>query len=76
MIERRQIADAHELLGADLDHRHSRPIVKMGNDSVRHAVLPSRFCDGGHSRVRPAKVEAGFASGRTLTLESARFPGG
>src|SRR3954470_20483537 len=31
MIERRQCADAHEFLGADLDNRHSRRVVKMGN---------------------------------------------
>jgi len=31
MIERRQRADAHELLGADLDCADARLVMKMGN---------------------------------------------
>ena len=36
MVERRLGADAHEFLGADLDHRHARIVVKMGDDVFRH----------------------------------------
>ena len=36
MIVRRRRADAHEFLGADLDHRHARIVVEMGDDVIRH----------------------------------------
>ena len=32
MIERRQLADAHEFARADLDDRNARRIVEMRND--------------------------------------------
>jgi hypothetical protein len=40
MVERRLRPDAHEFLGADFDHLNARVVVKMGNDVVRHAVVP------------------------------------
>jgi len=44
MIERRHGADAHEFLGADIDHSDAQVIVKMRNDRVRHACF--RFAGG------------------------------
>jgi len=36
VVERRQRADAHERLGADLDYGDAGVIVEMGYDPVRH----------------------------------------
>src|SRR5690348_8128005 len=36
MIVWRRGADAHEFLGADLDHRHARIVMKMRNNVVSH----------------------------------------
>src|SRR6516165_3643202 len=36
MVERRLGADAHELFGADFDHRNAEVVVEVGNDIVRH----------------------------------------
>src|SRR5262249_27808298 len=38
VIERRQRADTHELLGADLDEADARVVVEMGYDPLRHAI--------------------------------------
>src|SRR5947209_2826663 len=38
MVERRPRADAHELLGADLDHRPPGIVVEMRNDVFGHAA--------------------------------------
>ena len=38
MVVRRQGADALEFPGADLDHRHARVVVEMGNDVFRHGL--------------------------------------
>ena len=46
VIERGQGAHAHELPGADFDHRNARLIVKMGNDGVRHGRIPIRAAGG------------------------------
>ena len=40
MVERGLGADAHELARPDLDHRHARVVVEMGNDRLRHVELP------------------------------------
>ena len=39
MILRRQITDAHELAGADLDHRDARVVVEVRNDPVGHITF-------------------------------------
>ena len=39
MVEGRLLSHAHELMGADLDHRHPRSVVEMGNDVLRHRGL-------------------------------------
>jgi hypothetical protein len=36
MIVGRRGADAHEFLGADLDHGNARIVVKMGDDVLSH----------------------------------------
>src|SRR5690348_15447361 len=36
VVERRPRAHAHELVRPDLDHRHARVVVEMGNDRFRH----------------------------------------
>jgi hypothetical protein len=41
MIHRRRGADTHEFFGADLNHRHARFIVEMGNDVIRHGSFPA-----------------------------------
>jgi hypothetical protein len=38
VVERRQRADAHELLSADLDNADTGVIVEMGYDSVHHGM--------------------------------------
>ena len=35
-------AHAHEFLGADLDHRHARIVVEMGDNVLRHG---EPFCE-------------------------------
>ena len=40
VIERSDLALAHELLGADLDHRDARRVVEVRNDPVRHVLRP------------------------------------
>src|SRR5262245_9486368 len=57
MIERWRCADALELPGADLDHRHARRIVKVRNDVL------------GHGRVRCGAVHAPARG--TITSRSA-----
>src|SRR5215470_10894283 len=42
VIKRRCCADALELLGADLDNRHARRVVKMRNDVLGHGSGPLR----------------------------------
>src|SRR5204863_1699208 len=39
VVEGRQFAHAHELLGADFDHRHARSVMEVGNDVLRHGSL-------------------------------------
>jgi hypothetical protein len=41
VVEWRHFPHAHELLGADLDHREAGSIVNVGNDSLRHG--PARL---------------------------------
>jgi len=53
MIERRRRADAHEFLGADLDHGDTGIVVEMRNDVVGH------FCSLGRNLVRPHHSAAG-----------------
>jgi hypothetical protein len=38
MIEWRQSADTHELLGADLDDRNAKVVVEVGDYSVCHTA--------------------------------------
>lgn len=45
VVERRCGPYAHEFLGADLDHRHARIVVKMRNDVVRHGNPRAAFAD-------------------------------
>ena len=52
MVERRQRADALELARADLDHRHARIVVEMGNDVVGHDLL-KLLTSGSCSRAAP-----------------------
>jgi len=38
MIERRQGADTHEFLGADLDDRNAEIVMEVRDDRIRHAL--------------------------------------
>jgi hypothetical protein len=40
MVERRQLALAHEFPRADLDDRDARRIVEMRNDPLGHVFVP------------------------------------
>ena len=42
VIERRHGADAHELLGADIDDRNAEVVMEVRNDCIGHARLPCR----------------------------------
>ena len=46
MVMRRRRTDAHEFPGANLDHRHARIVMKVGDDVFRHgksfAAAPRR----------------------------------
>ena len=52
MIERRRGAHAHEFLGADLDYRNARIVVKMRNDFVR--IIAVSLSSHGARTVAPA----------------------
>ncbi len=54
MVERRHLADAHELLGADLDDRHAGGVVEMGNDALRHGESAFRTARPAAGRMRAA----------------------
>jgi hypothetical protein len=43
MVEGRLFSHAHELAGADLDHRDAGRVVEMGNDMLRHADTTTRL---------------------------------
>src|SRR5712691_3627829 len=42
VVKGRQFALAHEFVRPDLDHRHARRVVKVGNDLVGHGCLVAR----------------------------------
>ena len=54
MIERRQLALAHELPRADLDHRDAGGVVEMRNDPVRHVFVPHPAAVSVDCRAAPA----------------------
>jgi len=52
MIVRWRRPDAHELPGTDLDHRHPRVVVEVGDDMFRHSN--SSRCRGSRGEVPAA----------------------
>ena len=50
MIIRWRRPDAHELPGTDLDHRHARVVVEVGDDMFRHGN--SSRCRGSRGKFR------------------------
>jgi hypothetical protein len=65
MIVRRRGAHAHEFFGADLDHRHARIVVEMGDDVFRHDRSSSRHLGRGHLRPHHSET-AGLCLGPSL----------
>src|SRR5262245_49708229 len=71
MIERGRRADAHEFLGADLNHRDAGIIVEMRNDMVGHLCSRGRkssagtIAGGGSLNNRKARGSRAFRRGRS-----------
>src|SRR6266508_6539620 len=65
MVERGRLADAHELPGADLDHRHARGVVEMGYVALRHG--PVRCCTRADQGMPPKTLNAAPQARGTIT---------
>src|SRR6266702_1073326 len=69
VIERRRRADAHEFLGADLDHCYPGIVVEMRDNVIRHGS-PASSCDINSLHCTIASAHAKAEIGRSFWLDA------